>query len=149
MKKIFILTLIILSSTIHAKTAELKYPFSFLIEYVLSKKNISQDPKIPIPTLHFESKTKLKDFQDAMEKQWGFRPKQFSNAFAIESNQIFITDDAAYYIKHGRCMDDSVVHEIVHYYQTKYRGWDINDESLEWDAIDVQSEFRATYCPLP
>jgi hypothetical protein len=137
-----------LSFATQAKTITTKYSLEFLVDYVLKSKGYASNPAIAMPTLHYESKTSLKEFQDAIESQWGFRPKMFSNAFSIKTNQIFVTDDAAYYIKHGRCIDDSVVHEIVHYYQTKYRQWDINDESLEWDAIDVQSEFRSKHCPI-
>ena len=140
--------LLTLSFAIQAKTVTTKYSLEFLIDYVLKSKGYASNPAIPVPTLHYESQTSLKDFQDAIESQWGFRPNVFSNAFSIKTNKIFITDDEAYYIKHGRCIDDSVVHEIVHYYQTKYREWDINDESLEWDAIEVQSEFRSKYCPI-
>ncbi len=152
MKKYFgysiALFFITLSLHLEAKTVTTKYSLDFLVEYVLTSKGYSVNPAIAMPTLHYESKTKLKDFQDAIESQWGFRPDVFSNAFSIKNNQIFVTDDAAYYIKHGRCIDDSVVHEIVHYYQTKYRQWDIHDDSLEWDAIDVQTEFRQKFCPI-
>ena len=43
-------------------------------------------------------------------------------------------------------VDDSVAHELTHFVQAKYQNFDLNDESLEWDAIDVQNWFRENFC---
>ncbi len=128
--------------------AKFRYSFEFLVQKVLERKNQVFNPLIPLPDLKMESKTPLKVFQDAIESQWGFRPDHFTNAFSVKDNTIFILDDASYYERNGRCMDDSLVHELVHYVQDKYLHWDLNDESLEWDAIDIQTEFRNEYCPI-
>ena len=133
---------------VNAKTITTKYSLDFLVNYVLQIKGYTLNPTIALPILRYESKIPMKDFQDAIESQWGFKPDVFSNAYSVKTNQIFVTDDETYYLKYDRCIDDSVVHEIVHYYQTKYRQWDINDESLEWDAIEVQNEFRLRFCPI-
>lgn len=101
-----------------------------------------------MPAIYYKSQTPLKQFQDAIQKQWGMRPDVFTNAFAVANNEIYILDDAGYYEEHKRCMDDSLVHELVHYVQVKYLNWDINDESLEWDAIEIQTEFREEFCKL-
>ena len=78
-----------------------------------------------------------------------YRPEEITNAFAIENNEIYLLDDANYYKRLKRCIDDSLAHELVHYIQTKYQGWDISqDESLEWEAIDIQSELRAELCSI-
>jgi hypothetical protein len=130
------------------EAAKFKYPFEFLLQKVLEKKNQAFNPQIPLPSLHMESTTPLKVFQDAIESQWGFRPDHFTNAFSVKFNTIFVSDDASYYERNGRCMDDSLVHELVHYVQDKYLHWDLNDESLEWDAIGIQTEFRNEYCPI-
>ncbi len=45
-------------------------------------------------------------------------------------------------------MDDSLAHELVHYVQVKYQKFDLNDESLEWDAVDIQTAFREKFCPV-
>jgi hypothetical protein len=154
MEKIFFITLLLMTQTSHGaqnlakKPASLKYSLEFLLDKVLEIKHFPKNNSIPLPKLFVESKTPLTQFQEAIEPQWGFKPDVFSNAFAIHKNEIYITDDAAYYKKHDRCIDDSVVHELVHYYQTKYRGWDINDESLEWDAIEIQTQFRNEFCPI-
>ena len=126
--------------------AELKYPVEFLFQKVLEKKRQVKNDNIPFPKIFYASKTPLKQFQDAIESQWGFRPDVFTNAYSVVNNEVYILDEAAYYAKHGRCMDDSLVHELVHYVQVVYLKWDLNDESLEWDAIEIQTEFRNEFC---
>ncbi|MBC7714460.1 MAG: hypothetical protein H7177_14035 [Rhizobacter sp.] len=150
MKKLILVILLSFSSTLFAaKTpATLKYPVDFLFSKVLEKKHQTKNNSIPMPKIFFESKTPLKQFQDAIEKQWGMRPDVFTNAYALENNEIYILDDSSYYEEQKRCMDDSLVHELVHYVQVKYLNWDINDESLEWDAIEIQTEFRNEFCKL-
>ncbi|MBY0414894.1 MAG: hypothetical protein K2Q18_12045 [Bdellovibrionales bacterium] len=150
MKKLILLSYILLTQVaLGAKApATLKYPLDFLLQKVLERKHLNKRDEIPFPKFYYESKTPLKQFQDAIEKQWGLRPNKFSNAFAIENNEIYVSDDAAYYKKTGRCMDDSVVHELTHFIQVRYLNWDIKDESLEWEAIDIQSEFRNEFCKL-
>lgn len=128
--------------------AKLQHKVEFIFEKVLALKKQALKKEIPFPTFYFESQTPLKQFQDAIEKQWGFRPDIFTNAFAVDRNEVYILDDADYYQKHKRCMDDSIAHELVHYIQVKYQGWDLNDESLEWDAVDIQTAFRQEFCQL-
>lgn len=148
MKTLILLFLAIFPLTSFAKTkpAQLRYSFEFILEKVLEKKKQAYRPEIPLPSLHFESKTPLRLFQDAIEAQWGMRPAHISNAYSLHYNMLFILDDASYYRRTGRCMDDSLAHELVHYIQHKYQNWDFNDESLEWDAIDIQTQFREEYC---
>lgn len=154
MKKIIlfstILSLNILSSAVAwaAAPAELKHTPERILEFVLAQKNKPLNPQIAIPKIYVASKTSLKQFQDAIEKQWGFRPDLITNAFVVEKNEIYLLDDAEYYQKAGRCMDDSLAHELVHYVQTKYQNYDLNDESLEWEAVDIQTRFREAFCPV-
>ncbi|MBC7427118.1 MAG: hypothetical protein H7336_00810 [Bacteriovorax sp.] len=149
MKKLFIILLCTFSTGLLAKTpATLKYPVDFLFTKVLEKKHQTKNEAIPMPHIYYKSSTPLKQFQDAIEKQWNMRPKVFTNAFAVDNNEIYIMDDASYYEEKKRCMDDSLVHELVHYVQVKYLNWDIHDESLEWDAIEIQTEFREEFCKL-
>jgi hypothetical protein len=126
--------------------AKLKFSFEFILAKVLEKKKQAFRAEVPLPSLHYESHTPLKVFQDAIEAQWGMRPEQISNAYSLNHNMLFISDDAAYYERTGRCMDDSLAHELVHYVQHKYLHWDFSDESLEWEAIEIQSQFREEYC---
>lgn len=146
MKTLFLIAALLTTQTSFAKEATLKYPVEFLFEKVLEKKHQTKKDSIPFPKFYYSSKTPLKQFQDAIEKQWGMRPDLITNAFAVDNNEIYIMDDADYYESHKRCMDDSVVHELVHYVQVKYLNWDLNDESLEWDAVDIQTQFREEYC---
>lgn len=149
MKKLitfFFISFLTLSTAEAYEVAKLKYALDFLIDKTLEKKRQTRRADIALPTFHFQSKTSLKQFQDAIEKQWGFRPDVITNAFAVENNEIYIMDDAEYYRRQNRCMDDSVVHELVHYVQVKYLNWDLNDESLEWDAIEIQTQFREEFC---
>lgn len=129
-----------------SEPAQLKYSIDFILQQVLIRKNKSFDANIPVPQFYYQSSTSLAQFQDAIEKQWGFRPDVFTNAFADANNEIYILDDADYYKKTERCMDDSVAHELTHYVQSKYQHFDLNDESLEMDAIDVQTWFRDNFC---
>lgn len=75
------------------------------------------DDAVPVPRVRYESETPLAEFEDAVEPQWGFRPGAFLNAYIVETNEIFILDDAAYYRKFGRFLDDSLAHEYAHYFQ--------------------------------
>lgn len=149
MKNLSLFLLSLLSLNLYAKNpepAQLRYTEEFILEQVLELKNWERRPEIPIPTYHYASKTPVEVFQDAIEEQWGMRPDFITNAFAVKHNMIFISDDAAYYERTGRCMDDSVAHELTHYVQAKYKNWDLNDDSLEWDAIDIQTRFREKFC---
>ena len=127
--------------------AVLKYTISDVFQFVLTAKKQQLNQNIPFPQIYYKSKTPLKQFQDAIEKQWGQRPNEITNAFADSNNEIYLLDDADYYIKSERCMDDSLAHELTHYIQSKYQKFDMNDESLEWDAVDIQTQFREKYCP--
>lgn len=146
MKTIFGLLLLAPTLSFATEVAQLRYPTDFILKFVLEKKNLEMQPDIPVPKFYFESKTPLKQFQDAIESQWGFRPDRFSNAFSVAHNHVYVSDDAEYYRRTGRCMDDSVAHELVHYLQSKYQGWDLSDESVEWQAVEIQTEFREAYC---
>jgi hypothetical protein len=99
------------------------------------------------PPVRFESETPLKDFQDAVEKQWGSRPPVLSNVFAEKSYQIFLIDDAGYYERLRRTIDDSLAHEYAHVVQVKLQGAKLAEgaESLESDAVGVQTWFRETF----
>jgi hypothetical protein len=147
MKIILLIFLFSISNTALAKkTVKLKYDVLFTLEKVLEYKKLKFNPEIQLPPLFLKSKTSLKQFQDAIESQWGTRPNEFTNAYSVVNNEIYLLDDADYYRKTGRCIDDSLAHELTHYVQVKYQHFDINDESLEWDAIDIQTWFREKFC---
>lgn len=141
-----LLVLILCPILVFAKTAELRYSPEFILNKVLEKKRQTFDSQKAPPKILFASKVSLKEFQDDVESQWNFRPDVITNVYVLNKNKIYLMDDAAYYEKTGRCMDDSLAHELTHYVQVVYLQWDIADESLEWDAVDVQTWFRETYC---
>lgn len=126
--------------------AKLRYSKEFVLEKVLELKRQKFRAEIPVPSIHMESETPLNLFQDAIALQWGMRPDFITNAFSVSHNMIFLSDDEAYYRRTNRCIDDSLAHELTHYVQSKYQGFDLHDDSLEWDAIDVQTAFREAYC---
>lgn len=149
MKKIILLIALTLTTTTFAKApAKLQHSVDFIFAKVLEKKRLEKKDAVPFPKFYYQSSTPLKQFQDAIEKQWGFRPDYFTNAFAVANNEVYIMDEADYYRKMGRCMDDSVAHELVHFLQVKYQNWDLNDESLEWEAVDIQTAFREEFCKI-
>lgn len=147
MKNLFLILLVLpLTTFARSEPAKLRYSHEFIFEKVLELKRQTLKPEVPFPEIFYESKTPLSQFQDAIEEQWGMRPDRITNAFALKKNEIYINDDAEYYRRTNRCMDDSLAHEMVHFIQARYQDWDLNDDSLEWDAVDIQTAFREAYC---
>ena len=142
---VFILALFVTSIT-HAETVKPVYSSHFILTRILEYKNLAYNPEIPLPAVVLSSEAELKQFQDDIEPQWGFRPDTITNAYVVHLNKIYLYDDKAYYTGHQRCIDDSLAHELAHYIQVQYRKWDLNDDSLEWDAIDTQNWFRSQHC---
>lgn len=141
MRYVLVLLSMIVSAA-HSEVVKLKYDPQFILETIAKRKKIQLDPSFPIPKIYFESITSLKQFQDAIEPQWGIRPGVITNAYVWSRNEIYLIDDGKYY-KNGRKIDDSLAHELVHFLQVKYQNYDLNqDESAEWEAIDVQTWFR-------
>lgn len=127
-----------------AEAMPLTYSTECVLKAVLAKKKLAFRPELEIPQVKVESKSSLKEFQDAVEPQWKMRPDYFTNAYVVHLNQIFLMDEASYYRRTGRFVDDSLAHELAHYVQVKYQGWTLDgaDDSIEMDAIDVQTWFR-------
>lgn len=128
--------------------AVLKYDPLVIFKFVLEAKRKELNTSIPMPEIYYESQISLTQFQDAVEPQWGFRPDVVTNVFVSHLNQIYLLDDAEYYSHTKRCMDDSLAHELTHYVQDKYQHFDLNDDSLEAEAVDVQTQFREKFCPV-
>lgn len=142
----FLSTIVLTFSFTSPEPAKLQYNPEFILQAVLDYKKLSFRPDVRLPEIKYESQATLKEFQDDLEPQWGFRPEVITNAYVIKKNVIYLIDEKDYYERHQRCIDDSLAHELAHYIQSQYRGWDLNDDSLEWDAIDVQNWFRENYC---
>lgn len=103
--------------------------------------------EVPMPPLFLEDKTPLGQFQDAVAPQWNMRPDVFLNVYIAARNEIYVLNQAEYYEKVGRFVDDSIAHELVHYVQVRYSNIPIEqfDDSMEGEAISVQTDFRERY----
>ncbi|MBI4349149.1 MAG: hypothetical protein HY553_20090 [Elusimicrobia bacterium] len=114
---------------------------------VLEVMGQSPRPELPLPALRLQHRTPLSEFQDAVEPQWNLRPDVFLNAYAAARNEVFILTEADYYARLSRFVDDSIAHELAHYVQVRYRNIPIEhlDDSLEAEAIHVQTEFRERF----
>jgi hypothetical protein len=124
---------------------ELRYDPRFILAVVARRMNVTLRPEIPVPAIFLESATALRQFQDAIEAQWRFRPHVFANAYVAARNEIYLIDDAAYYARAGRTLDDSLAHEFAHYLQVRYLSSDLADPSLESEAVAVQRGFQQDY----
>lgn len=144
---LFIIAFVFLAVTTHAEElAKLSYSTEGILDYVLAKKKLARNPEIPLPELHLKSQTSLEVFQSSLVDQWNFLPEIITNVYSVKTNRIFLMDDKAYYDDLKRCIDDSLAHELTHYVQVMYQKWDHEDESLEWDAVDIQTQFREDFC---
>lgn len=151
MKSIFILTILfslLTTPLVQAETVKPIYSSHFVLSRILEYKNLSFNAEIPLPEVQLSSDANLEEFQNDVEPQWGFRPDQITSVYVVRLNKIYLYDDKTYYSDHQRCIDDSLAHELAHYVQVQYRKWDLNDDSLEWDAVDTQNWFRSQHCLL-
>lgn len=129
------------------RPARLRFDPQFILEEVARHLAVPLEPGAPVPAILLESRTPLWRFQDAVEPQWGFRPRAFTNAYVIARNEIYLTDDARLYLAHGRTLDDSLAHEFVHYLQRSRGEPDLGSERSEAQAVSAQHWFRAAFPP--
>ena len=128
-----------------AEEAKLCFEPRFILEAVARRMNITLLPEVPPPAVFLASATPLGQFRDAIAAQWRFEPREVSNTYAIARNEIYLLDDAAYYRRYGRTLDDSLAHELVHYLQATHLRQDLTSEWAEAEAVDVQTWFREKY----
>jgi hypothetical protein len=121
---------------------KLRFEPGFILEEVAQRMRVTLRPDVPLPAIFVESTTPLRQFQDAMQTQWRFRPPVVSNTYAIERNEIYLSDDASFYLRLKRTLDDSLAHELVHYIQAKYLNEDLSTDGCEVQAVEVQRWFR-------
>jgi len=124
---------------------KLRFDTRFVLELVAERMQVKLRPDVPLPAIFVESTVPLRQYQDAMEVQWRFRPPLVSNAYAIERNEIYLSDDASFYRRLKRTIDDSLAHELVHYVQAKYFNEDLSTDSCEMQAAEIQRWFREAY----
>jgi hypothetical protein len=125
--------------------AKLRFDPQFILAEVARRMNVTLRPELPVPAVFFESTTPLRQFQDAIAPQWRIRPHVFANAYSAARNEIYLIDEAAYYTRFGRTLDDSLAHEFAHYLQVHYLKADLEDPSLEAEAVAVQHEFQRAH----
>lgn len=118
-----------------------------ILQQVARQMNVTLRPDVPLPKIFVESNTPLHQFQQAIATQWKFRPHVFANAYVLASNEIYLSDDASYYTRRNRTLDDSLAHEFVHYIQVRYRNNELDDDSSEMEAIAVQFSFIDSNLP--
>lgn len=118
-----------------------------ILQQVARQMNVTLRPDVPLPKIFLESRTPLRQFQQAITPQWKFSPHVFANAYAAERNEIYLSDDARYYKKRNRTLDDSLAHEFVHYIQVRYRNETLADPGCEMEAIAVQLSFIESHAP--
>lgn len=100
-----------------------------------------------VPRVRLQSETPLVEFLAAVAPQ-APGVDRFSNFYIVAANEIFLLDDAAFYAKFGRSVDDSLAHEYVHYLQVLYLGYslaDLDADSTEYMAVEYQTRFRDRY----
>ncbi len=128
------------------QAALLRYGEACILRAVADHMGVALRPDVPAPVVYYGSKTPLKQFQDAVEPQWNLRPEVFLNAYVVAKNEVYLFDDAEYYRRMKRSLDDSLAHEYAHYIQVKYKGFTLDgDDSLEGQAVSEQTWFRETF----
>lgn len=127
------------------RVATLRHDPQLILESVAQRMGIRLQPDIPVPAILLESSTPLQRMQTAAERQWGFRPEVFANAYSAAENRIYLIDDAHFYEQHARTLDDALAHEYVHYLQATYLKDGFDSEWSEATAISMQNWFRQAY----
>ncbi|MCX5795254.1 MAG: hypothetical protein NTY77_07170 [Elusimicrobia bacterium] len=124
-----------------------KHDLQCIFEGVLAIMKVAPRSDAAMPPLYLQDKTPLKQFQDAVEPQWQMRPDMYLNVYVAARNEIYVLNEAQYYQRVGRFVDDSIAHELVHYVQVMYRKIPIEqfDDGMEGEAVSVQTEFRERY----
>jgi len=142
----FVVLAFLMSWPTFAATEKLHYSAEEILKAVAQRKGITLRADILVPVIFFESSTPLKQFQDAVEPQWGIRPERFVNVYVPARNEIYLIDSSDFYKPDNRFLDDSLAHEFTHYIQVKYQGFTEQDgDDLEADAVSVQTWFRENY----
>jgi hypothetical protein len=102
-----------------------------------------------LPLIRYETGTPLAEFQDAVETQEpGNRPAVFSNFYSVASDRIYLIDEAGYYRRLKRSIDDSLAHEYTHYIQVRFLGYTVEhlrNDDAEAMAVEYQTWYRDEY----
>ena len=126
----------------------LQYSADFVLQQVAQMMKINLKEIFPLPEVVLQKNADLVTYSAELTEQWGFDPKVLTNVYVVKKNKIYLIDEENYYQNAGRCIDDSLAHELVHFIQVKYQKIDVSDfdDSMEMTAIDVQTQFREKFC---
>lgn len=116
-----------------------------ILEVLAKKMKITLDANKARPAIKPQDKITLEEYQDAVEKFWGWRPSAIVNVYNPVTNQIFLNTTVEFYLPRGRTIFDSLAHEYVHFLQLNYLGRDPDDSYNEDEAVEVQTWFRETF----
>ena len=133
------------ADTATAERSALRFEPQATLEAVALRMGVTLRREVPQPRIRLESVTPIDSFRNAVEAQWGGRPKRFSNAYVPATNEIYLIDDPEYYAANGRTIDDSLAHELVHFLQTRYRHASPAGEFQELEAVAIQRWFRSEH----
>lgn len=128
-------------ATSAAEPIRLRFEPMTILQAVARQMNVTLRPDVPLPKVLLQSATPLARFQEAILPQWKFRPPMYANAYVVARNEIYLMDEADYYKRLGRTLDESLAHEFAHYLQVHYFNADLSDPGAETDAIAVQALF--------
>jgi hypothetical protein len=117
----------------------------FILQAVARRLGIRLRREIPAPEVLLESKTSLSRLQATVERHWGFQPQVFVSTFVPTTNEIYLIDDARVYERREGTLDDALAHEFVHYLQAKYGKAMLQTDWAEFEAVAVQTWFRAEH----
>lgn len=169
MRLILVAVSVFISSVAFADASKTLWPAGPVVEsrdcvlmLISDRMGVRLEPAKPVPDVRVEGTFPLKEYQDSIEKFWGWRPDVVVNVFNPITSEIFMMADTTYYRPRGRSIFDSLAHELTHYIQFAYFNADFKDptaDMLESQAVDVQNWFRETHghlvqgddfhCPLP
>lgn len=128
------------------ETAKPAFRPECVLAAVAARKGVRLDPARRPPMVLFASLIPLARYREAAKEQLGgLEVDQVLNMYVVKTDEIFISDAARNYGRHGRTIDDSIAHEFGHYLQVVYDGADLADDvndSLETEAIALQTWFR-------
>ncbi len=137
-------------STIQPEFVSLTYSPRCILEAVTTKMSVQLKSEVELPGLFPYSTTSFDYFKQKAQASF---PKDFeitfyTNLYSQEHNQIYINDSKPFVGENGRTSDEVLAHELAHYIQSKYLGYDKEDatsDAAEDSAIRVQSWFRGNY----
>lgn len=140
----------------------LTYSPTCILEAVAKRTMVQLKKEVPLPALFPHSTTNLEQFKIGARFNYpeDYVIEYYANVYSAENNALFINDSIPLVGKNGRTPDDVLAHELTHYLQSKYQGYDKEESSsdaAEESAVQVQTWFRDTYmnqqasetpCPL-